>query len=157
MTEDILNEALFNLTMSAAIYLGNWPETVQVEVNNTHNIYSFEGKLQFFLPYGLCLILALPLLYLGLQSLHHNGVSAMDGGFLQLLMTTSGSRTLDKAIAGGCIGGEENVSESLKELKVRFGEFTASDADAAGTRVARAGFGTEDEVGPLRRRVLYGT
>ena len=38
-----------------------------------------------------------------------NGVSATDGRFLQVLMTTRVNEALDKVAGGGCLGGEENI------------------------------------------------
>ena len=46
--------------------------------------------------------------------LTHNGVSAIDGGFIQILATATASATIDKAAAGGCLGGEESVPKSLR-------------------------------------------
>jgi len=77
----------------------------------------------------------------------------MQGGFLQILMTTTGSKTLERAAAGGCIGGEENVPQDLKEIEVRFGEFVGT---GDGGEVRLAGFGTAGEVVALRRGVVYG-
>jgi hypothetical protein len=52
-----------------------------------------------------------------------NGVSATDGGFLQVLMTTRGSEALDGVASGGCLGGEENVLKGIMGMEVMFGEF----------------------------------
>lgn len=82
-----------------------------------------------------------------------NGVSAMDGGFMQIIMTSTGSAVLDRAAAGGCLGGEENVPQELKNLKIRFGEII--DREEPG-RIKRAGFGVEAEITPLNRGDSYG-
>lgn len=70
-------------------------------------------------------------------------MSATDGGFLQILTTTSASKTLHRVAEGGSLGGEENVSKELKELKIKLGELNS------GRGARRAGFGTEDEVAPI--------
>lgn len=52
------------------------------------------------------------------------------------------------------LGGKEHISDALKKVKVRFGKFVNSRGEGL---VARAGFGTEDEIEPLRRGVYYRT
>lgn len=105
ITEELLNEALFNITMSAAFQFGTWTTSADTVITTSYNIYSFASPHQFLIPYILCLILSLPFLFLGISSLRYNGVSAMQSGYLQILMTTTGSQTLEKAIAGGYIRG----------------------------------------------------
>ncbi|KAL8668280.1 MAG: hypothetical protein Q9168_007091 [Polycauliona sp. 1 TL-2023] len=151
ITEQALNDALFNLSLSAALQLGFWTDTVVANVTNQVNIYSFASPMQLLAPYCVCLILSFPFLYLGLRSLRLNGVSATQGGFVQIMMTTMGSRRLEEAVAGGCVGGENNVSKELGNLKVRFGELAGKEGKGI-----RAGFGTEEEVSLLRPDVDYG-
>ena len=64
----------------------------------------------------------MPFLYMGLASLRRNSVSAIDGGFLQILMTTMGSKDLEKAAAARYLIGNKNVPEGLKKMRIRFGE-----------------------------------
>ncbi|KAL8996887.1 MAG: hypothetical protein Q9169_003698 [Polycauliona sp. 2 TL-2023] len=151
VTEESLNDALFNLTLSAALQLGFWTDTVVADVTSQLNVYSFTSPMQLLAPYLVCLFLSFPLLLIGLRSLRLNGVSAIQGGFVQVMMTTMGSRRLEEAVAGGCVGGENNVSKKLGNLKVRFGELVGKEGKGV-----RAGFGTEDEVGLLRVGVDYG-
>lgn len=80
-------------------------------------------------------------------------MSATDGGFLQLLTTTRGSKVIDKAAGRGCLGGDENIPDELKKIRVRFGELI-HESSKSGSRLA--GFGTEDEVVTLRRGGMYG-
>ncbi|KAF2805763.1 uncharacterized protein BDZ99DRAFT_466680 [Mytilinidion resinicola] len=158
ISQDILNDALFNLIMSAALQLGFWNTTVPVDTTSTHQAYSFASHRTLILPYLTCLLLSIPFLYFGLNSVRLNGVSATQGGFVQILMTTTGSKTLEQAAAAGCLGGDENVPEYLKTMRIRFGElvWSETDRDGDGGAVRRAGFGTDDEVVPLRRDVVYG-
>lgn len=81
------------------------------------------------MPYFLTLLVLLSLLLVGLWALRVNGVSATDGGFLQVLMTTRGSEALDKAARGGCLGGEENIPLAIRGLEVMFGEFIERPRD----------------------------
>ena len=154
LSAEVLNDALFNTTMSAAYQLGFWNTTVPVRVTNIEQQYAFISPKTIIIPYLSCLLISFPFLLLGLFSLRSNGVSAIDGGFLQILMTTTGSKALEKAAAGGCLGGNENIPEDLTKMKIRFGELVG-DGFHEGT-VRRAGFGTEEEVIALRRDVNYG-
>ncbi|VUC28221.1 unnamed protein product [Clonostachys rosea] len=159
VSEDLLNDALFNTTMNAAFQLGYWEEAVDSRTSTFRQFYSFASPKTILIPYLLCLALSLPFLYLGLRSLRSNGVSAIDGGLMQILMTSTGSRTLNEAAANGCLGGEENIPEDFKNMKIRFGELvsSASDDEQDNPRqIRRAGFGVDSEVIPLKRGVFYG-
>lgn len=127
ITEALLNEGLANLTISA-LSLNTWFGVVNGTVTKQFSVYLFKHKLNFFLPYGLCLLFAIPIVLLGLIAQYKNGVSAIDGGILQILMTTTGRTELEKRAMRGCLGGYENVPEELKQLEVRFGELL-SDGD----------------------------
>ncbi|KAI4633708.1 uncharacterized protein J4E87_000872 [Alternaria ethzedia] len=122
---DMANELLINTTISA-LALNQRFDTVNGTETRTFNIYRFENKLVFFLPYGLSLALAIPILVLGLVALYvqNHGVSAISGGFMQLLMTTTGRGSLEAVVTrgSGTLGGYENVSEELRRMEVRFGE-----------------------------------
>jgi hypothetical protein len=122
ITQDSLNQALANINLSAIGAYGFWSTTTDVTITNNINIYSFSRPANLIIPYYLSLLLALPFLILGAFALRHNGVSAADGGFTQLITTSTGSAALDKATSGGCLGGDENVPRALKDLKIRFGE-----------------------------------
>lgn len=148
-----MNEALFNMTMSMALQLGFYNDTVTTNITTTYNIYSFAKFKQFYIPYLLCLAIALPFIVLGVISLYRNGVSAMDGGFLQILVTTTGSERLTEAAAAGCLGGEESIPLELKKINIRFGEIKRGTGNG---RSSVASFGLADEVAPLRAGVLYG-
>ncbi|CZR65875.1 uncharacterized protein PAC_15775 [Phialocephala subalpina] len=143
LTQDLLNRMLQNITLSLMNNFGIWTTDVNATQHTFRNVYSFSNKLNLLLPYFGSLLIALPLLAIGMLSFVENGVSATDGGFLQILTTTSASKTLHRVAEGGSLGGEENVPKELKELKIMFGELNSS----RGAR--RAGFGTEDEVVPI--------
>jgi hypothetical protein len=66
ITEELLNEARFNLTMSAAIQFGTWITSADLVITTNYNIYAFASPHQFLIPYILCLILSLPFLFLGI-------------------------------------------------------------------------------------------
>jgi hypothetical protein len=119
------NEVLLNTTISM-LSLNRRFGIVNGTTSRTVNIYQFRGKLAFFLPYGICLGLSIPIIASGLIALfvRNKGVSAITGGFVQLLMTTTGRTSLEAIVARstGMMGGHESVSEELKELNIRFGE-----------------------------------
>ncbi len=71
---------------------------------------------------------------------------------MQIITTSTGSAVLDRAAAGGCLGGNESVPQELKDLEIRFGEIVGRD-DAP---VKRAGFGIESETTLLKKGASYG-
>jgi hypothetical protein len=90
---------------------------------------------------------------MGAYALRENGVSATEGGFTQLITTSTGSAMLEKVAAGGCLSGDESVPDELKDLRIQFGELVG---DRKGRLVRWAGFGTEEETIPLVKKELYG-
>lgn len=180
---EMAKELLINTTINALSLNERFDNVTGTETRD-FNVYRFQHKLAFFLPYGLCLGLAIPMLALGLVALYvqNKGTSAISGGFLQILMTTTG-RTVVEAVLGkgsGTLGGYENVSNELRETELRFGELVTDNETGPNTAKAReeyieedkirnntartekeegapvtlrAGFGTGDEVQPLRRRI----
>jgi hypothetical protein len=151
ITQDLLNDILANITLSA-ISLGVWSETTDVSQNLTSTVYHFAHPLNIALPYSLVFGLTLPFLVLGLWSLYANGVHAQDGGFFQLLVTTSGSERLRSAAArNGCLG---NVPEEIKSLEVQFGELIETEAISRDYPIV--GFSIEDEVMMIKKGKIYG-
>lgn len=83
-------------------------------------------------------------------------MSASDGGFIQLLSTTTGSSTLEGEAAKHSLGGTYNVPLTLNDLKIRFGELLTTEKEAgAGSLIRRAGFGTGSQIKPLLRGARY--
>ena len=134
--------------------LQQWKTVVPVEIEETANIYSFAARKNLIIPYFHSLGVAIPFLILGGISMYQNGVSATDGGFVQVLTTTTGSKTLEQAAAAGCLGGNESISKDLLDLQIRFGELIDHRGEPG--EVRRACFGTNDEVVPLDRSATYG-
>jgi hypothetical protein len=106
----LANEVLLNTTISMLL-LNRRFGIVNGTTSRTVNIYQFRG---------------IPIIASGLIALfvRNKGVSAITGGFVQLLMTTTGRTSLEAIVARstGMMGGHESVSEELKELNIRFGE-----------------------------------
>jgi hypothetical protein len=122
---DMAKDLLANTTISA-LSSSEILDTVNGSEDRSFNLYHFQNKLVFFLPYGLSLALTIPIVLLGFIALYirNQGVSAITGGFLQLLMTTTGRTSIDAVLAEGnsTMGGFENVSDELREMEVGFGE-----------------------------------
>ncbi|RSL88902.1 hypothetical protein CEP51_001511 [Fusarium floridanum] len=153
ISAELLNDALVNVTISALHAFQWWNTTANVTMSTSRNFYSFSNPLNFYVPYGVALLVVLPFLIWGIIALRQNGVSAMEGSFLQAVMTTTASQRLNEAAAAGCLGGEGNIPGHLKERRILFGELLGY---GQGELVRRAGFGFEDEVVPLRKGARYG-
>lgn len=157
LTQDSLNDALFNITMSVSVSTHLWPMQTSALLVQYYNTYSFSHPNVLLLPYGLSLLVAIPFLMTGAWALWKNGVPAQDGGIIQLLSTTTGSRSLERTAAAGCLGGEGNVPRELSEMRIRFGEVVSSGLEAKGGGIVRrAGFGIDEEIVPLKRSNVYG-
>jgi hypothetical protein len=93
-------ELLVNATITA-LSMNERYEVVNGTITGNFNIYHFQHKLAFFLPYSLTLDLAIPIIAIGLIALHiqNIGVSAISGGFVQLLMTTTGHTAIESVVA----------------------------------------------------------
>lgn len=156
VTQDLINEALFNITLSVITEYGWWNTTdTIVIITKTINIYSFSQPLNLIIPYFLTLLLAIPILEIGAFALLKNGVSVTDGGFLRIVTTTTRSPTLEKLAASACLGGSESIPSELKDLEIRFGELVGVGAGGI-EGVRKAGFGSSDETVPLMKGMVYG-
>jgi hypothetical protein len=91
--------------------------------------YTLSRPVNILLPYFLTLVLAFVLLLVGLWALWTNGVSATDGGFLQVLMTTRSSEALGRAASCGCLGGGENIPQGIRSMEIMFGEFIGKSGE----------------------------
>jgi hypothetical protein len=148
ITEASINELLANVSISA-LSLNKWYGNVNVTDRVSRNVYRFSHPLSLLLPYGLCLGFTLLSIVLGLNALRLNGISATDGGFLQIMMTTTGDTEMSRSVQGGSLGGSGNAPKELLELKVRFGKLVDQEGAAS---TGRYGFGTADETELLLRR-----
>jgi hypothetical protein len=157
ITPDSIQSFLQDLVVSTIALSGEgddalWTNQGDIEALRGDNVYTFNGKLQFFVPYGMCLLVTAGIYVLGLWSLRQNEVSA-GGSFLQFATTTATSRTLHQ-VAGTCsVGGAESVSRELRDLRLRFGTLRSrqhdDDAESEHSRLLVAGFGTESEIEDL--------
>jgi len=121
ITEKSLNDLLFNITISM-LSLDIWNESIPVTSTNFRNTYVFSSQLSFFLPYGLRLGFASVYAIIGIRALIINGVPAVDGGFLQIMMATRGRTEMEDIIVAKMANGPSGLSEETLNIKVRFGE-----------------------------------
>jgi hypothetical protein len=154
ITGERVEELLQNITLSMLTISHATVHTTVLQ-SQTVNYYAFDRRLNLILPYFLSLAVTLVFVVLGMLALFRNGVSASSGGFLQILCTTRGNETLDNATIGASLGGRENVSRELREMKVAFGELPTKEG-AGGGAIRRAGFGHPHEITPLIKKELYG-
>jgi hypothetical protein len=131
----------------------SWNTTTNVKQTNYDNYFSFSSKSRLIIPYACSVIAILPFLFLGYISMHLNGVPAITGGFVQTLMTTTGSNALRDAAAAGCLGRDQNIPKKLKDMEVIYGELIEDRKEG---RLRRATFGLKDEIVALRKGGLYG-
>lgn len=144
-----------NFTLSTIPFFDLWNTTTAVTVDNFVNVYRFSRAADFYAPYSTAIVLALPIVLLGLWALRENGIPADDGGFTQLIIASAGSTSLVKKAAASCLGGKK-VSPELMNLRIRYGELVdAAGNDRSGTR--RTGFGTLQETVPLEKVARYGS
>ena len=162
--EKLMNDMLVNVTLSAIAQYNLWGTSANVTRTQSRPQYAFSNPVNILVPYFVSLAVVLPLTAAGFWSLVKNGVPATDHGFLQILMTTRGNRELDHLAAGGCLGGDQNIPPGLRKHEVMFGELVGQDSepsdrwtgeDSSRTRLM-AGFGSKDEVVPLRKGEDYG-
>jgi hypothetical protein len=142
-TKALLNNYLANVTISA-LTLNTWKENMSVNATEFRNTYRFSEPLNLILPYSLSL--AITLFFVGIRtwSLLQNGVSAADGGFLQIMKSTTDRTEMEDLVVKD--NAESSfASKRLLELKIRYGEL--NDAEGVGT--GRAAFGMEGETRPL--------
>lgn len=152
ITEETINSVLANISISA-ISLDRWTRPVEVNSTEYINVYRFSYPMNFFLWYGLCLASAIVSIAVGLKALNENGVPAADGGFLRIMMMTTGDTAMSRVIGGGCVGGgKENAPGELLKMKVRFGELLSTD-DTKQVRRRSAGFRIVEETVVLRRGI----
>jgi hypothetical protein len=142
LSENRINEALQNITLSVMYTLDWWHTTANVTQNLNYNTFSFSSRPRLIIPYAASLLLSLPLLFLGFRALRLNGAPAIDTSFMQTLVTTTGSARLREIAAKGSET-PYDVPESVKETRIRFGYMLETNGEEV---VRRATFGLEDEV-----------
>jgi hypothetical protein len=146
LSEERINEALKNITLSTMYAFDWWHTTTNVTRTTNHNIFSFSSHPRLIVPYTASLLLTFPFLFLGLRALQLNGASGINTSFLQTLVTTTGSARLREIAATGSEK-PHDVPESVKETRIRFGYMLEMNGEEV---VRRSTFGLEDEVESMR-------
>lgn len=143
----VFEELMRNTTLSIFNDATSTTET-EVAIITYKNAYVFKDPLRLITSYtasaGVCLVF----ISLGLAALWRNGVAADSGIFLQVLCAVAnGNSDLTRLAREACLGGSNNHTKELLDLKVRFGEVKDGEALAA--------FGTANEVTKLKRGKTY--
>jgi hypothetical protein len=146
LSEDRINGAIQNITLSVMYALNWWNTTANVTRSTDYNTFSFSSRPRLIFPYAASLLLAIPFLFLGLRALQLNGAPAIDTSFLQALVTTTGSARLREIAAAGSET-PYDVPESVKKTRIRFGYLLEANGEQV---VRRSTFGLEDEIQDLR-------
>jgi hypothetical protein len=149
ITENILNDVLTNITLSA-ISLGTWWDSVLVVTTRYQATYSFANPINLILPYSICFAAATVFAIIAIWSLWQTGTPAADGGFLQIMMATRGNTEMEKLVLQEKRTTIDNMSNELRNLKIRYGELISRDISEIEER--RLGFGTVEETVSLRKR-----
>jgi hypothetical protein len=149
LSPSILEELMRNLTIST---LNDADNNLAAQTTSYiyKNSYVFQSPFRLIAAYAAALATLLPFVIAGFAAMVHNGVSASQGGFFQILCTTAHGSTVNQLARQACLGGEHGLPKELKELEVRFGEVRSED----GARITA--FGTVEETAPLQRGARYG-
>jgi hypothetical protein len=114
LSEDRINEALQNITLSVMYTLDWWYTTANITRSLNYNTFSFSSRPRLIIPYAASLLLSLPFLFLGFRALQLNGAPAMDTSFLQTLVTTTGymlERNGEDVVKRSTFGLEDEVED----------------------------------------------
>ena len=121
-----------------------------VTTTDFRSTYRFSNPLNLILPYSIFLVVGTAFVAVGIWSLWQNGVPAADGGVLQVMMATRGNTELERLVLGEGRFAIDEVSDEVKNLKIRYGELVHEGVMGLGGR--RLGFGTAEETVALRKR-----
>jgi hypothetical protein len=145
----MLNDVLAK-TIIPAISLGIWWDMIPVTTTRYRSIFMLTNPLNLILPYSICLAAAVAFAAIAMWSLLRNRMSAADGGFLQIMMATRGDTEMNRRILEEGVAAIDDMSDELKNLRVRYGELVGEEILGVGGR--QFGFGTADVTLSLRKR-----
>lgn len=148
ITEDLLNDVLTNITLSA-LSLRTWWETVPVTKMRYRSTYSFASPLNLILPYSICFAAATIFAVIAIWSLWQNSILAADDGFLQIMTATRGNTTMEKLVLQERLLEVDSISEELKRLQIRYSELVTEEILGIEKRKLR--FGTMEETLSLKK------
>jgi hypothetical protein len=130
LTQNTISEYIRNLSISAI------PIDVRIAELPVHDyryktVYYFSSPISAAPLYSLCLLFAAIFIGIGIWSLVENGISAADGGILQV-MTATARRTKMEDLTRAQNFDQVRLPEELLDLKIRYRELL--DVDGIGTR-----------------------
>ncbi|PSN59075.1 hypothetical protein BS50DRAFT_444163, partial [Corynespora cassiicola Philippines] len=121
LTPEIVEELMKNVSISI-FNAGRASTPTFVKKTPWEPCYVFDDRKRLLIAYAGALGVCFVFLLFGFGAMFQNGVSAVPGGFLQILCTTTdGDGTLNQISKKAYLGGYEAVPRELKELKIRFG------------------------------------
>ncbi|KAF6817468.1 hypothetical protein CSOJ01_02390 [Colletotrichum sojae] len=145
LTTETLQSYLRDVVISVTTLSPGLSSTKSAHGFTGANVYLFTEPLQFYVPYIACLVVTMLIYVLGYRALHLNGASA-GNSFLQFVATTSTSDALHQLGQECSVGGIENTSKDLRNVRLRFGTRSAVDDSGAPTGADVAVFGVHGEV-----------
>ena len=116
VSAQMLEEYFKNVTISTiALNPSEYPlwQTQPITVLHSADIYSFNQKTQFYVPYAVCFFATLVIYAVGIYSIVLNKTSAK-GSFLQIVATSAASEKLRSEALRCSNGGEESFQRRSK-------------------------------------------
>jgi hypothetical protein len=144
-TEAKLNDYITNVTISA-LSLNTWKERIPVNTTEYRSTYHFSAYMNLILPYTFSLAFAFVFVSIGTWSFLQNEASAANGGFLQIMMSTTGRTKMEEQVIRHNVEGKGQRKELL-DMKIRYEKLV----DDKGMSMGRAAFGTVGETIPLQK------
>lgn len=145
LTPETLQSYLQDVVLSVTTLDPGLPALEVAQGLTGANVYLSTEPLQFYVPYIACLVVTMLIYVSGYRALHLNGASA-GNSFLQFVATTSTSDALHQLGQECSVGGIENTSKDLRNVRLRFGTRSAVDDSGAPTGAEVAVFGAHEEV-----------
>ncbi|KAF6831402.1 hypothetical protein CMUS01_07361 [Colletotrichum musicola] len=150
LTPETLQSYLQDVVLSVTTLDPGLPSLEVAQGVTGANMYLSTEPSQFYVPYIACLVVTVLINVSGYRALHLNGASA-GNSFLQFVATTSTSDNLHQLGQECSVGGIENTSKDLRNVRLRFGTKSALDDSGAPTGADVAVFGVHGEVESFSR------
>jgi hypothetical protein len=150
--EELSRNQTLSLFSNEALWLpmNSTPDVMVIHESNP-NLYGYRSE-NLWLPYGVAIVCSFFAVLLGLNALWFNGVSH-DNSFSTIMAVTRNAY-LDRLTIGQSLGATP-MGDKILRTRLRFGVLEPEGGhDSTGVR--RAGFGTNEQVGLLKKgQVVY--
>lgn len=147
ITQDLLNEALANITLSVLNRLNMWHANVDTTRNEWVNTFIFAQPTRLILSYFIPLVIAIPFLTLGWIDLLQSKVVAPTEGLIDTLILGAKSEKLRDVARNVSFEQNDSIEKKrLGEIRVRYGRLMD------GEEVERvSGLGLEHELRDVKK------